>query len=138
MRFFDTSAFVKRYVIEPHSDTIQRLLSPDNACLSRLATVEAASAVHRRRRSGELTDDESGHVLSALNSDCTELAMVEVSPEVCDIACTLLARHPLRALDAIQLASALVVRQEIPTCEFVVFDARLAEAARAEGLTVWP
>lgn len=138
MRYFDTSALVKRYVAEPDSDRIQRLLSRGNACLSRLATVEAASAFHRRRRNGELTDEESERALAALVSDCDELTVVEVSREVCDVAQTLLCRHPLRALDALQLASAIIVQQEVRFCEFVVFDARLAEAARAEGLLVWP
>ena len=40
----------------------------------------------------------------------------------------------MRTLDAIHLAAALVV--DDPALEFVTYDARLADAARANGLRV--
>lgn len=139
MRYFDSSAFVKRYVVEPCSDAVQQLLMVGDACVSRLAHLEAASAFHRRRRDGEIGDDEVARVLAQLEIDCAELTIVEVSPALCEIARELLVRHPLRTLDAIQLAGALLMRQEPHLCgEFIVFDVRLAAAARAEGLAVWP
>lgn len=49
----------------------------------------------------------------------------------------LLVRHPLRAGDAIQLASALLLRRELAEpVTFAAYDDRLKAAARAEGLTV--
>jgi predicted nucleic acid-binding protein len=49
----------------------------------------------------------------------------------------LLARHPLRAADAIQLASALMLSTRSGRAvDFVVYDHRLADAAAAEGLRV--
>ncbi len=51
----------------------------------------------------------------------------------------LLVRHPLRAADAIQLASALLLRRELnEPVTFAAYDDRLKAAARAEGLTVVP
>ncbi len=48
----------------------------------------------------------------------------------------LLAVHPLRAADALQLAAALVVCEERPVGQrFVCLDANLASAARREGFT---
>jgi predicted nucleic acid-binding protein len=49
-------------------------------------------------------------------------------------------RHPLRAYDAIQLASASIVNQALmahglPTLIFVTADDRLIAAARGEGVT---
>ncbi|RPJ58220.1 MAG: hypothetical protein EHM24_28830, partial [Acidobacteria bacterium] len=65
------------------------------------------------------------------------LAVVEVIPDVTAEARALLLRHPLRAGDAIQLASCLYLQREpgqpVP---FVAFDQRLLDAARAEGVTV--
>ena len=51
----------------------------------------------------------------------------------------LLARHPLRAGDAIQLASALLLRRELSEAvTFAAYDDRLKAAAKAEGLFVVP
>lgn len=52
---------------------------------------------------------------------------------------SLLLRHPLRAGDAIQLASCLVLRDraELPVA-FLAFDRRLNEAAVREGLSLPP
>ena len=51
----------------------------------------------------------------------------------------LLLRHRLRAGDAVPLASCLYLQREMSEpLPFVVFDDRLAEAARHEGLTVVP
>jgi hypothetical protein len=51
----------------------------------------------------------------------------------------LLVRHPLRAGDAIQLASALLLRRELgDTVVFAAYDDHLKSAAKAEGLGVFP
>jgi hypothetical protein len=55
-------------------------------------------------------------------------------PEITIDARALLLRHPLRASDAIQLASCLYLRRELnQPVPFVAFDQRLLEAARGEG-----
>jgi predicted nucleic acid-binding protein len=62
--------------------------------------------------------------------------LLAVSERLKQSACRLLATHSLRSLDAIQLASALIVksnrRQQIL---FASFDAKLNLAAKAAGLT---
>lgn len=63
--------------------------------------------------------------------------VVELVPAVVTKARGLLLRHPLRAGDAVQLASCIVVQQEIgEPIPFVAFDDRLRSAAAAEGLAV--
>lgn len=61
--------------------------------------------------------------------------LLEVDEIVCRLAIEVLRRHALRAGDAIQLASALDLRQRMTgPVEFVCFDQRLNAAARSEGL----
>ena len=53
----------------------------------------------------------------------------------------LLERHPLRAYDAVQLASGLfandlLIAMEQPTLTFLCADDRLLAAAQAEGLAI--
>ena len=60
---------------------------------------------------------------------------------VIDLACTLLERHPLRAYDAIHLATALSAQrfldaQGYSPLTFVSADDRLNRAAAAEGLPI--
>ncbi len=136
-RYFDASALVKRYVREAGSTVVRRLLASDLAATSRLSEVEVSSAIIRRAREAAFTIEQRDRMLTALQRDVPALAIVELTPEIAADARGLLLRHPLRASDAVQLASCLYLRRELAQpIPFVVFDRRLALAARAEGLAV--
>ena len=137
MRYFDASALAKRYVREKGSVKVRRLLSSDVPAASRLSAVEIASALMRRSREGAFSDTERDRAFAALDADMLAMLVVELTAEVVARARELLRRHPLRAGDAIQLASYLYLREELSEqALFVVFDDRLAAAARAEGAAV--
>jgi len=76
-------------------------------------------------------------LVAAFETDWFErgrFGVVHVSPDLLDAAARQLARHPLRAFDAVQLASAVAVRDMHPQLDrFVCFDRGLAAAAAAEG-----
>jgi len=57
-----------------------------------------------------------------------------------DRAGVLVAAHPLRAGDALQLAAALMLYDEAPSAvtPFVSLDARLRDAARRDGFAILP
>ena len=136
-RYFDASALVKRYVREAGSVTVRRLLASGIAASSRLSEVEVSSAIVRRAREGAFTMPRRDRMLGALQRDLPALAIVEIIPEIAADARVLLLRHPLRAGDAIQLASCLYLQRQLARpVPFVAFDRRLVEAAHAEGLTV--
>ncbi len=66
-------------------------------------------------------------------------AMILPSEAIRSRADRLLAIHPLRAADALQLAALLAAAEERPAeLPFVTLDERLAEAARKEGFSVLP
>ena len=52
-------------------------------------------------------------MIAALQADLPALAIVEMSPEITADARALLARHSLRAGDAIQLASCLYLQRQL-------------------------
>ncbi len=136
-RYFDASALVKRYVREPGSLTVRRLLASGVAASSRLSEVEVSSGIIRRAREGTFTMQRRDQMLAALQHDVPALAIVEMTPEITAQARALLLRHPLRAGDAVQLASCLYLQQQLAQpIPFVAFDGRLVHAARAEGVTV--
>ena len=136
-RYFDASALVKRYVRERGSTTVRRLLASGTIASSRLSEVEVCSGIVRRTREGAFTDQQRDRILAAVARDLPALAVVEITPEIAAVARTLLLRHPLRAGDAIQLASCLYLHRQLgEPVPFVAFDERLVQAGRAEGLTV--
>ena len=119
--------------------SIRRLLKSDRGAASRLSEVEVASALVRRAREGAFTIEERDRALASLADDLATLIIVEFTPEITADARALLLLHRLRAGDAVQLASCLYLQREMSQrLPFVVFDDRLAEAARHEGLTVVP
>jgi predicted nucleic acid-binding protein len=137
MRYFDASALVKRYVREPGSLKVRRLLSAGVPATSRLSAVEIASALTRRAREGAFTNAERDRAIASLERDLSSLLVVELTAEVVQRAQALLRRWPLRAGDAVQLASGLYLRAELDEpVTFVAYDERLMDAARHEGLRI--
>jgi uncharacterized protein len=128
---------VKRFVREPASSDVDRWLREQPAVTSRLTLVEVVSAAARRVRDGTLTAAGKRRVLAGLDADARRYTLIEIGPSVAGRARDLLLLHPLRSADAIHLASALEIQDELARrVEFVCFDRRLADAARAEGLPV--
>lgn len=139
IRYFDASAIVKRYVREAGSKLVRRLLSTAPPATSRLSEFEVASAVARRCREGALSIPARDRVLRALAEDVGAFHLMELTEETAGLARALLLRHPLRAGDAIQLASCLVLQQALGSpVPMVAFDSRMRESATSEGLTVLP
>lgn len=135
MRFFDSSALVKAYHREPGSTAVQALLREGDVAIAHLTVAEIASALARRVREGGLHAADRDRAMTALTSDLEHYRVVPLSRPVVRRACGLLTSHPLRASDAIQLASCLWLRDRVGDLgEMVVHDDRLALAASAEGL----
>lgn len=133
--FFDASALVKRYVEEEGSSRVRRLFR-ETVAVSRLSAVEIASALARRTREGDLSARDRDRLLAALARDLEGLHVVELTAAVAEAATAHLARHPLRAGDAVQLASATLVRDRLRRpVQLLSFDDRLTRAGEAEGLT---
>ncbi|OFW02567.1 MAG: hypothetical protein A3I61_17340 [Acidobacteria bacterium RIFCSPLOWO2_02_FULL_68_18] len=135
--YFDTSALVKRYVDETGRRDVLRLLRLYEVVTSALAPVELRSAFRRRVADGALDEEHVPHILKQLAAERGSWALVDASRESLATAETLVATHPLRALDAIHVASAqlFATRIGMPKLMFVSADARQTTAAAAVGMT---
>jgi len=134
--FLDASALVKRYVREPGTATVAAFVRRRRPlAASRLAAVEVPAALWRRCRERDVDAERVRTILARFGHDLGEMTLVEVRPGLVDDAQRLVGVHPLRAYDAVQLASALRLHREagLPTT-FVCADGPLATAAGAEGL----
>jgi uncharacterized protein len=140
MRFWDSSAVVPLLLEEPSSDAVRALLREDPAMVAwRLAGTEVVSALWRRRRADEMDEAARRFAEQGLTLLESTWTSVEDAAHVDRRARRLLAAHPLRAADALQLAAALVACDErSDVLPFVTLDDRLAEAARREGFVVVP
>jgi predicted nucleic acid-binding protein len=142
--YADTSALARAYFLdEADHDALRSLLldGPDGVVVSELVRLELTSATMAAARAGRLALPEL--VLAAFDADCRDggpLAMIGLDAErILPIAHRLLLAHPLRTLDALQVAIALVELPELAAGEeigFVTRDGRQAEAAEAEGLAL--
>ena len=124
-------------VAEPQSVRLRRLARANGIVTSFLSAVEIASAIERRRREDALDPAARAAALANLAQLATSWVEVTAYTIVRDRALRLLAVHPLRAADALQLAAALVATNDYPSGHhFICGDARLAQAASREGFGV--
>jgi predicted nucleic acid-binding protein len=137
LAYLDTSALVKLCVAEPGTDLVAAVWDgADLVVTSRLADAEVRAVLASGRRAGALDDDAARTATAAWRRLSPGLRLVETVPAVLDEAARLVERHPLRAADAVHLASALVLRS--PDLLVLAWDEHLAVAARSEGLAVLP
>lgn len=138
MRFWDSSAIIPLLIPEKQSQLCLSLIKKDPIMIVWYFTpTEVLSALHRKIRDN--TIDESDLELVRKDLATLEDAWVVVLPRliVRDRAHRLLATHPLRAADALQLAAAIIATNERPKgTEFVTFDKNLGLAALKEGFVV--
>lgn len=137
----DTSALAKRYLMERGSDRVRRLLEDkaDVFYQSFLTPLEISSALYRRLKAKQITSEELTLLLRAyVTHSHQEYLLVPYSEALMEKASSLVAHHALRALDAVQLASALELRDRLSVDEqplaFLSADDRLLDAARQELL----
>ena len=128
---FDSSAFAKRYIHEPGSDEVDTLCQEATAVgLCILCVPEILSALNRRVRERRLTGRDYATAKRHLLDDVADAEILNLTPPVVAQTALLLEQHPLRTLDAVHVACALVWGAEL----FVTGDQRQALAARQASL----
>jgi predicted nucleic acid-binding protein len=110
-----------------------------NKVVSALAQLEARSAICRLRKGKLITPGEATTAIDSLAAEIRRIVEQPINPTVLEAAATLIDRHHLRALDAVQLGSAIVARYLLAASDmrFIASDKTLLEAARLEGFQTW-
>lgn len=132
MVYLDTSALLKRYILEAESAVFEDFFA-DHAPFhsSRLTLVEARSALARRRRMGQITRKLESEAFEELRTDLQDgvLVLHPLADSHAIQALHLLdevTTVPLRTLDALHLSTA----REIGATQFATSDRNQGEAAR--------
>jgi predicted nucleic acid-binding protein len=143
--FLDSSALIKRYVVEIGSPWIKTLTDSqtgNSLLLVRITWVEVLSAFARRQREGGITAAEVAALIAKFRSEFnSRYRVIEVDLALVERAGELIVQYPLRAYDAVQLASALRVQSlltSMPETQliFVSADNRLLDIAQSAGLAI--
>ena len=143
--YLDSSALVKMYVQEAGSQWIEENISNPNTAIrwiARIGIVEAAAAIARRQRMGDITLDKRDLLYKTLFFDSrNRLSLLSESSEIISYAAELTQLHPLQGYDAVHLAAAIKLHQQylshkIAPIIFVSADETLCQAAKNEGLTI--
>ncbi|MCS7177628.1 MAG: type II toxin-antitoxin system VapC family toxin [Candidatus Kapabacteria bacterium] len=138
--YFDSSAFIKRYLQEEGSEQVKSLFSePPLAASTVLMCVEIRAAPRRAVEEGRLNDEEAAEAWKSFRAEWEHLERVEIDEALLERAIEVAWNYGLRANDAVHLAPALRLceRQKVPVV-MVTYDLELWEAARANGMEVFP
>jgi predicted nucleic acid-binding protein len=147
--YLDASALVKYYMTERGSAWMVQQLSPSGEygaahqqvnVTTLLSHVEVACALWRAQRTGRITPAARDAAERRFLADMQQRFLIlDADLDTTLLAVELAGRHPLRAYDAVHLATALVATkaltaQGLSACTLLSADAVVLAAARAEGL----
>ncbi|MBZ0282867.1 MAG: type II toxin-antitoxin system VapC family toxin [Anaerolineae bacterium] len=143
--FFDSSALVKRYVLETGTNwvrSITDLRAGNSILIAQITPAEIVSGVSRRKRAGQLSQRTAHAVRLIIDRHANrEYMTIGMTKAIVYRAENLLEAHTLKAYDAVQLSSALesnlrLVTAGIAPLIFVSADQQLLNVAVTEGLPV--
>ena len=136
--FCDTSALMKLYVHEQHSDAVRAAVTQGAATLVSMITwVEVHAAFSLKQRTAQVTETQVADSLKRLAEEWDNFIRVGADPALMTDAGQLALQFGLRAYDSVQLASAQRAHQQVGAAlSFLCFDKQLNAAAMALGLNV--
>jgi len=131
--FFDTSAFVKRYINDSGTDKVLDWCDKATEIgLSGIVLPEMISAFCRLSREKRITRLQYQQLKSSLLADIEDAALCDLAPAVLAQSILSLENNLLRGMDAIHIGSAVVLKADV----FVSSDNRQCEAAARAGLCI--
>jgi len=139
--YLDSSAWLKRYFLEPGSDWMTRLFQSGNPLASSvLGYIEVASALARQQVPRKLDDEKLARLQQQLDEDWGDLAGLPLTDEVVARALRLARGYKLRGADAVHLATAWGVNDALTgtgnSLVLIASDEDLLAAAQQTGLAV--
>jgi predicted nucleic acid-binding protein len=141
--FFDSSALVKRYIHETGTMWVRSIAMPQSGStilIAHITLAEVVSALMRRSRDGSISPRTARAVRLIMERHAQrDYMVIGLTDPIVKCAEDLLEKHPFRAYDSIQLASAIEANHRflaagLPAMIFVTADSRLLTVATAEGL----
>ena len=138
--YLHTSSLLKLYVEETGSDEVEGSAREAASVASSLvAYAEARAALARAHRDRRLTTRTYRTLVRTFEDQWPSYTAVGVAESIVRLAGNLAEKHALRGFDAIHLASAMALRDNLQEpVAFSAADEALMAAAKAEGLSTVP
>ena len=138
--FCDTSALMKAFAKEEHSERVRSLLQEATSCFVSVITwAEMCAAFGLKERTQQITGEEVSAGLERLKKEWGSFGQIAVDAALMIEAGELALRFGLRAYDSVQLASALRVHRQLGrNLVFCCFDKQLNSAAAALAINILP
>ena len=137
--YAESSAVLSWILSEAKGDAVRRALADaERVVSSTLTQVECARALSRAVGLGRMGRGEELAALRLMDAAAARWAILEMSGKVIARARGAFPVEPVRTLDALHLATALLFREAIPDLLVVSLDERVRANAEALGLPVAP
>ncbi len=132
--YIHSSAFLRLIMQQGDVSAVERALGA-NPTSSTLAGLEIRAAIFKQWHDGQISEGERDTLLVVSEQHIlVNLALLDLGPETVSEAQNVVARHSLRTLDALHVATAIqanrYLRRRGARLEFVTADRRQSEAAR--------
>ena len=117
--FFDTSSLIKLYFKEDGTSALEKIFLENvifEIFVSEITKAEFFSAIYKKLRTKDLLTQEADAILGAFVADEHKFSFISVDSQIIGSSQKFISKYGvkgLRALDAIQLASAYSVRDSI-------------------------
>jgi len=139
MLYAESSAVLAWLLGEGHGDdVVEALRSADGVIACDLTLVECERVLIRAWSGGQMSEAERADQSAALSRTATHWTRLRMDEVVIDRARRPFPIEPIRTLDAIHLASALVARSVAPGLAVLSLDQRVRENAVRLGFGVVP
>lgn len=128
--YLDTSAVLRATLEAGTSPEVeQRIRLAPVLVTSRLSLVESCRAFVRLRTLGRAAEERLADAERDVATIWSRCELWEISRRICETACAVAHTTPLRALDAIHLATFVLARRQLAGLELLTVDDRLQQAA---------
>ena len=137
--YAESSAVLGWLFGEPRGDAVRNVLADaDTIIASDLTLIECDRILIRRRATGSLSDAAADRLRRRLTGTVERWTVLRIEREIVERARSPFPDEPIRTLDAIHLASAIVASTAVEDFGLLSLDDRVRSAARALGLRVVP
>ncbi len=138
--YVDTSALVKKYILEIGSDIVHRAISEAEVVgMSIIGQVEVSAAFSKAVRVGFLKEHEALVAQQSFKREWGNLMQIQMIEMIIARAVTFVWEYGLRGYDAVHLASAIIWQENIrQPVTMAVFDKKLWTAVQQAGLIPFP
>ena len=137
--YAESSAVLAWLLDEPSGSDVRAILTTSETVItSDLTVIESDRVLLRAALLGELTEAEAADRRAHLMTATAYWHVLRISPEIVERARQPFPGEPIRTVDAIHLASALVARGALPGLDLLSLDDRIRRAAAPLGLRVRP